>query len=241
MPTTPMLRDPAGRVLGLDFDALAPLCTLCHRRSGTVDTETGICGPCASPIAPNATTGPKQAPARRREPSARTPKKSLPRGERDAEVIRRYQAGETVPTIATAMQHTPATIRRVLRASGVELVDGRTRRAQNKPSASRDPEIAAQVRRLYEQGHTQKQVADEVGLSEPTVLKIMRLHDIPRRPTAPPDNTKITDAQRQEIATRYAAGESAGRIAPDYGITAPTVYDALRRLGVPTRSKGARS
>lgn len=46
---------------------------------------------------------------------------------------------------------------------------------------------------------------------------------------------KFSDAQEQEIAERYSAGESATRLAAEFGCWQTTISKLLRRRGVPTR------
>lgn len=98
-----------------------------------------------------------------------------------AEIVRRYTAGETVPTIAKALSHTPSTIRRALRRAGVEMRDDRTLHSGGAPRDYGDATVE-QVRRLYvDEQLSMRDVASRLNLQYKSVVTIMTRHDIARR------------------------------------------------------------
>lgn len=96
------------------------------------------------------------------------------------EAISRYEAGESLPTIAQAMQCDPGQLSRLLRDEGVVM---RAKR-DYYPSIERDALAAA-----MKPGARAPQLAELFGVSVPTIYRWIREHELPRLPTGRPRST----------------------------------------------------
>lgn len=67
------------------------------------------------------------------------------------------------------------------------------------------PEMVARVRALYEGGMSQVEVADELGLSQKVIWKLMINHDIPRRPQVKRDQRGAKNSSWKGGAANYQA------------------------------------
>lgn len=155
-----------------------------------------------------------------------------------ASAVTAYLGGATIPAIADATGRGTRTIRSALLAAGVTLRDDRRGHSGSKPktAADDDPAVVAQVRRLYlDEGLTQAEVAERVGLGTHGVQGIMARHDIPARPPATEldsprvDGAKTLRARMAELGITSADvrtwARSAGHSIPDRGVPAAALVD----------------
>lgn len=91
-----------------------------------------------------------------------------------------YQAGTTVPELATRLGISRSTIRRHLRRAGVQLRDDRAGHSGGQPKFD-DPLLVAQVRDLYASGLSQDGVGHQLGLTQKQISRIMSRHGITAR------------------------------------------------------------
>lgn len=86
---------------------------------------------------------------------------------------------------------------------------------------------------LYHSGATGPAIAEQLGISESTVYRVLRKAGVAggqeRQKTA---LRRISDSQVSEAARRYVDGETAPALAAEYGVTTTTLTKYLRRAGV---------
>lgn len=207
-----------------------------------------IANPDDTPLTPPATApAPEQATPRAGSTVPRKPRRRTRFGPIDeAEVVRRYQNGESAPTIAKDLATTPQRIRRVLDDHHIPRRDDRATRSGGRRKTD-DPGFVDQVRALYvDQQLSQAEVADRLGVSAKVIWRVIdRTPDITPRPSAADLSSqgvgrpqKIPPADHQAVADRYRAGESAPAIAADYHCSSAAIYALLTKLGVPRRPRG---
>lgn len=201
--------------------------------------------PAPRSTAPAPDAAPRESPqptARRSPTTRRSPNIDV------ADVVRRYQAGDTAPTIGAALGLSPKRVREVLDDAGVQRRDDRTAHSggHKKSPADDNPDLVATVRRLYlEEEMPLDEVGERVGLSQKGVQGIAERHGIPLRPAAAFGHrnkaSKISAADRDAIVDRYQRGESTGALAKAYGVSIPTICYHLDRAGVVRRGRGDRT
>lgn len=103
-------------------------------------------------------------------PRTRQRQKRMSVAER-SEVARRYDAGETIESLAVTFGCHRSSIRRALESQGVALRNWRTK--------VKDP---ARMIELYEAGWTAARIADELGVSATAVLNHLRGAGVVLRP-----------------------------------------------------------
>jgi DNA-directed RNA polymerase specialized sigma24 family protein len=94
-----------------------------------------------------------------------------PRKLDEAEVARRYAAGETVEALAAEFGCSTSTVKATVERAGVTL------RARGRPKSASDEAITA----LFEQGMTHAQIAAELGVPRPTVSNALSRLGLRRR------------------------------------------------------------
>lgn len=174
-----------------------------------------------------------------------------------AGIVREYVEDRmTIPEIARRRGHSPATVRRLLKATpGVVMRDDRATHSggQNVAAEHDDPQVVETVRRLYvDEGMTQAQVAQEARLTLKVVQRIMRDHDIPARPAAHVSKSATTNGTGRkktppelvrQIRTLYEGPERLTQrdIGHRLGIPQTTVSRLMRRNGIGTATRTAPS
>lgn len=150
----------------------------------------------------------------------------------DRTVARRYQAGETLDTLAIAAGSTVPVIRRILTDQGVAL---RPKLAQLRLSEE-------QMASLYRQGSSLAQLAAQAGCSSLyPIRRILQRAGVPLR-----DRSEL-NIQRgakpkltaEAMQARYEAGESLSQIAAVAKIHLARVATILNRRGIKLRRRGA--
>jgi DNA-directed RNA polymerase specialized sigma24 family protein len=113
-------------------------------------------------------------------PVAKTGAPSADLGISDAELARRYENGETIRQLATALDSSYSTIQRRLQAEGARLRPARppARPAPRANLGITDTELA----RRYENGETTHQLAAALGASRSTIQRRLHAHGAHLRP-----------------------------------------------------------
>jgi hypothetical protein len=101
---------------GLDWDALRPRCTACGQPSMDVQLSTGLC-----PLCRAVTTGPTNAPAAAPAPEKRKTRRTTVPPAGQAEIVRRYAAGENSGDLAAEFRCSPSTVLNLVRDAGVTV------------------------------------------------------------------------------------------------------------------------
>lgn len=91
-----------------------------------------------------------------------------------------YAEPMTCAEIAESLGTTPKTIREMLRRSGTEIRDDRATNSGSRPKAY-DPQTVATVRRLYESGMSQVEVAQKLDVGIHVVQRVMDRYGIDSR------------------------------------------------------------
>ena len=104
------------------------------------------------------------------------PPRRLLVGQED-EVVRAYEAGATVTSLASTYGCSTTTVREVLQAQGVELRSPGPR----SPLAGREAEVVA----AYEAGATVRELVDAFGANQRTVRKVLADAGVVMRRTGP--------------------------------------------------------
>jgi transposase len=129
----------------------------------------------------------KPPPAAEQRPASR-PQPQRGRPADQADIVRRYQAGELISSIAAAHYVSTSTIYRVLDRASITRRDDRHLNRIGKPSPNRGrrktypAELVAGVAELYGAGHSLREVADQLDVTHKVVARLMEHHGLPRRP-----------------------------------------------------------
>jgi hypothetical protein len=181
----------------------------CGNRIASTSTR---CRSCAS-----------RANAARPRPTSRKPRGPRPAPFDLPAAAADYTAGATIPALADAYNVTPSTMRRHLRRSGITLRDDRQNRSGGQNRITDPTELVERVRDLYTAGHSQPQVAAELGLSTKQIHRVMTRHGIPAR---------HGQSGRGDTMTGYRT-----RLA-ELGVTTTQIRDWANAHGVPVSVRG---
>lgn len=211
----------------------SPACAITaldHPQSPAPGRRQQLVGRGSGPTEATTPAGPAGPRPRRRPP--------VPSTIDQAEVVRRYQDGETPPQIGRALGHTAGTIRKALDRAGVERRDDRATASGSQPKHY-DPQLVARVRALYTLHKlTQAEVAEAIGSSTKVVQNIMARHGIEARPAASVVGHPGTKADRakplKQLMTESgitsaqvrAWARGAGYLVPDVGLVSASLVDS---------------
>jgi DNA invertase Pin-like site-specific DNA recombinase len=151
--------------------------------------------------------------------------------ETEADLIRRYTAGESSSALATEYDTSVLTVTRIIRRNGGEV---RSRHANRLTTPEQDAEIAA----LYEQGVRTAQLAAQFNLPIKHIAKIVARQGGELRRKGP---NRLSDEQEQELLALYEAGATSDELASRYGIYRSTVPRIVRRLQGQVNAKWRRA
>jgi DNA invertase Pin-like site-specific DNA recombinase len=140
--------------------------------------------------------------------------------EQEAEMCRRYEAGEAGEALAGEFGISGPVFYRVLKRNGVEM------RHQNS-SDPITPEQEAEIVRRYLAGEKSGPLSEEFGIENGTVYRVLKRNDVDPIHVHP-----YTEAQESEVCRRYEAGDEIGVIARDTGVGISGMYAILRRHGI---------
>ena len=91
-----------------------------------------------------------------------------------------------------------------------------------------------QVIAVWRELGTQRAAAKKLGILQSTVSKVLIAEGIHvGRGVRPP----VHDLPRDEIVSRYLAGETCGQMAPDYNVDYELIRSKLRMWGIARRTK----
>lgn len=152
----------------------------------------------------------------------------------EQDIVTAYQNGQTLAQIAADHGCSHPTIARVLDDHGV---------VRRKQKITYTPELIEAVRTRYEdQGMTQAQAADDLGVTLKIVQTAMIRGNIDRRESASELSMqgigrvqKIPHEDYPTIIARYQGGESAPSIAKTYDCAHVSIYSILAANGVTER------
>ena len=141
-----------------------------------------------------------------------------------------YQSGLSVAKVALSSGMKISRVYKLLRESGVEIRPRHRRKPVSERALAIEPEEMA---RLYRQGTSLAGLARIAGVSSSTVARILLEMgvEIRTRPGAPVPKLPV-----EVIAERYRAGETAGTLAEDAGVSVSRIRGILVAMGVELRA-----
>jgi transposase-like protein len=163
----------------------------------------------------------------------------MPRGKKpyftpdqDQEIARRYQADETLRSIAGSYGVTPVPVIAALKRQGVE------RRGRGEPWQD-TLESRTEIIRLWHQGISVKHIAGKIRARDANVSRVLR--DAGISPRLGGKHHRFDEEQTAVLVSKFQTGVSLAELAREYESNPITVRGALRRAGVDTRSNRHRS
>lgn len=152
------------------------------------------------------------------------------RREQTDEMVDRYTRGESCGSIGRAMGLQTASVARALARLGIR------ERQQSKYAISDG--LEQEVLARYETGESMNALAIAYGVSPTTIRDLLVRHGNKRRPRGGRYRV-ITGQQREQIITRYQAGQSQHAVARALGISQTSVGRTLSAAGVAVRHRPA--
>ena len=151
--------------------------------------------------------------------------------ENEAEICRRYLAGESAVQLGAAFGVDPATVSKYLKRKGITL------RTNKEAHGGLSAEIEAEVCKLYKDGKSTSQLGSAFGVHSTTIGNILKRKNIVLR-TNKEANRRLTDEREQLICKRYLAGENTYQLAAAFGLTHNPIRKILERHGIERRASG---
>lgn len=142
----------------------------------------------------------------------------------EAELVRRYQAGEQTLSLCAAFDRSDTGVRNILRRHGVVPSHGMA------PLAT---EQKVEALRLYADGLNSHQVGEKLGITSAAVIKAVRRTGGAVR--APVKRRLLTPEQTSAVAAEYRAGGTYDLLTKKYGVSTAVIQRALKEHGVATR------
>lgn len=125
-----------------------------------------------------------------------------------------------------------------------------TRRSWRRAHPKRPPVLKigavkrAEMARKYKAGVLVRDLAAEYRVSRPTVIRMLRLAQVPirgqqesARMAQPKGYSQLSTEQRLAIVARYINREGSSDLAEEFGVSPMTILRTLRSARVPRRSK----
>lgn len=91
-----------------------------------------------------------------------------------------------------------------------------------------------EIVRRYLSGEYGPALAADFKVSDVAIYYTLDAYDVPRHDRQP---NQLPETQAEDIAVRYLEGESAAKLAAEYGLHRNSIYKILRVNGVPRRSR----
>jgi|GEM_PF-2070369 len=154
--------------------------------------------------------------------------KSFSQGDED-EIVRMYRGGCSSGEIGKSFGVGNGTIIRLLRARGVAI------RQIGEATKKLDQDQELGVVAKYLEGFSTTGLATEYAVSAPTIVRILRDHNIQRREARFAVPRKVTEDDSAAMVDLYVSGLSMIEIGSKYGISDSTVRRYLIRKGVSLR------
>lgn len=155
--------------------------------------------------------------------------------ERNKKLIKMYQDGATLEMVGKEYGITRERARQILVRAGVEerhmgadtprrvkvREDKRLARAAIEARRKKYDDLAAQIRKLYDDGLTYREIADKLSIPHRSVQWGVAKTGGPNRNklNGPRNRYNLTKEQKVDIGIRYAEGEKLNDIAATYGIS----------------------
>ena len=149
--------------------------------------------------------------------------------ELEAEVRRRYLAGDNTTQLGAVFGVTPTCISAVLKRNGVAA------RSLMQASGGLDDAQEDEVCNRYLAGENTAQLGEAFGIHPATIGKILKRKGVATR-SLKEIQGGLTGEQETDVCKRYLAGENAAQLGKAFGVTNTTIRRALRRSGINTRS-----
>ncbi|WP_308170254.1 GntR family transcriptional regulator, partial [Acrocarpospora catenulata] len=145
----------------------------------------------------------------------------------DPDVVRRYEAGESMRAIAGSLGVDKLTVRSRLVSAGVRI--------RRRSAAGTGLGVSAEeVVRRYEAGESMRAIAGSLGVDKLTVRCRLLAAGVEIRPPG----RHVPMVPDEELAGRYEAGETISAMAGSLGVDFSTVRSRLVAAGVRLRPKG---
>lgn len=152
--------------------------------------------------------------------------------EEEREICERYEAGESIRSLADCYGTSQYAVRKILAAHGVEV------RGQGwpskEPTSACSVAAAGAIARLYESGSSLREIADVVGCSHEQVRLVLEQYGVERRPLVQRALEPGTE-EFEEAVQLFEAGLSLVEVGERVGVSAKTVGKSLRAAGIDTR------
>lgn len=146
---------------------------------------------------------------------------------------RRYEAGESAPSIAAALGVSDSTVIESLRLAGVAI---RTRGEATRARHGLSIDIPALIRR-YQGGESTPKLAAALGISIATVDRALREAGVClRSPREAALLARAVAVDEADLRARYDRGQSVLAMSRDLGVSRPTIMRRLEAMGIAPRS-----
>lgn len=148
----------------------------------------------------------------------------------DAELCRRYEAGENTVQLAAFFAVSQTSVKNILQRHGVKARS--VREARGGLTDAQEAELCSR----YEAGETTIRLATVFGIgSTNTISAILRRNGIKAR-TLKEAHGGLTAAQEAEVCARYQSGEATPQLGKAFGVHSSTISKILDRNGIEARS-----
>ena len=155
------------------------------------------------------------------------------------ELVRRHRDGERTEDLAKSFDISVRTVRAAVRS----LAGG----ARQKPGKKVDPERDAAILEAYEAGQSTIQVAEQFGLTAPTVKwAVVRAGGTLRTRKGAMQlayqsgrrkkDLTVSPETKAGLAAGYQAGKTVRQLVTEFGTCSKTLYQVLREQGIPIRN-----
>ena len=151
--------------------------------------------------------------------------------EAEAEMRRRYEAGENTVQLAAAYGVASKTIGNIVKRHGLEL------RGNIEAQGGLSLEAAAEACRRYLGGESTVQLGAAFGVAARTINSILKRNGIERRSVKDAKGGLSAEAEA-EACRRYVAGESTTQLGSALGVTHRTILNILERNDIERRDPG---
>lgn len=143
-------------------------------------------------------------------------------------IIKMWRDGQPIMAIVKTIKHGYPSVRNVLEKEGL----------YNKAPHSKydDAELSSQVIKLDEQGVSRMEIGLELGITQPTIRKILREAGRPIKVLREP--TRITEELKEEVVRLRNAGLSPQNIANNSGLSKRSVLNILGNNILAIRGRG---
>ena len=153
--------------------------------------------------------------------------------EQQKEIVKLYDEGLSSLAIARMFGVSKPTILKVLKRQG------RKRRGSGEALRSLTKEQEEGVVRLYDEGLSSPAIADRLSVSKDIIFRVLERKGKKRRSSGSYQR-KLTEEQEEEIVQLYDGGIFSGAIAQKFGVSKPTILNALERQGRKRMPAGGR-